>query len=103
MLDNLSRYIPNDDKINEILKPINIPVFIMNLDHFESLGRNSDEYEAFVSWWCKEGIYSDEYQQFCGSGSTNRNKIWGRMETMDKYLDKFIEEHFIDEKIAKAS
>lgn len=103
LLDNLSRYIPNDDKINEILKPINIPVFIMNLDHFESLGRNSDEYEAFISWWCKDGIYSDEYQQFCGSGSTNRNKILGRMETMDKYLDKFIEKHFIDEKIAKAS
>ena len=89
LLDKLNRYIPNDDKINEILKPINIPVFIMNLDHFESTDRSSDEYEAFISWWCKEGIHSEEYQQFCGSGSTNKNKIWGRMEIMDKCFDLF--------------
>lgn len=92
LLDKLNRYIPNDDKINEILKPINIPIFIMNMDHFESTDRNSDEYEAFISWWCKEGIHSEDYQQFCGSGSTNRNKVWGRMETMDKCLDTFVDE-----------
>lgn len=94
LLNKLNRYIPNDDKINEILKPINIPIFMLNLDHFEGLGRNSDEYEAFISWWCKKGIYSDEYQAFCGSGSTNRAKVWGRMETMDKALDTFIENNF---------
>lgn len=94
LLNKLNRYIPNDDKINEILKPINIPIFMLNLDHFEGLGRNSDEYEAFISWWCKEGIYNDEYQAFCGSGSTNRAKVWGRMETMDKALDTFIENNF---------
>ena len=98
LLDKLNRYIPNDDTINEILKPINIPIFIMNLDHFESTDRNSDEYEAFISWWCKEGIYSDDYQKFCGSGSTNRAKVWGRMETMDKYLDTFVEENFLQTK-----
>lgn len=90
LLDKLNRYIPNDDRINEILKPINIPIFIMNLDHFESTDRNSEEYEAFITWWCKEGIYSDDYQRFCGSGSTNRNKVWGRMEIMDKALDDFL-------------
>ncbi len=100
LLDKLNRYIPNDDTINEILKPINISVFIMNLDHFESTDASSDEYEAFISWWCREGIYSDDYQQFCGSGSTNRSKIWGRMETMDKCFDKFVNEHFVQ---AKAS
>lgn len=103
LLDKLNRYIPTDDNINEILKPINIPVFIMNLDHFESLDRDSGEYEAFMSWWCKEGIYNEEYQHFCGSGSTNRNKIWGRMETMDKALDKFIEENFGNVNIAQVS
>lgn len=100
LLDKLNRYIPNDDKINEILKPINIPIFMMNLDRFESTDRNGDEYEAFISWWCKEGIHSDDYQQFCGSGSTNKAKVWGRMETMDKCLDTFIKENFIQ---AKAS
>lgn len=100
LLDKLNKYIPNDDKINEILKPINIPVFIMNMDHFESLERPAEEYEAFISWWCKEGIHSDDYQKFCGSGSTNKAKVWGRMETMDKCLDTFIEENFIQ---AKAS
>lgn len=100
LLDKLNKYIPNDDKINEILKPINIPVFIMNMDHFESLERPAEEYEAFISWWCKEGIHIDDYQKFCGSGSTNKAKVWGRMETMDKCLDTFIEENFIQ---AKAS
>lgn len=90
LLDKLNKYVPNDDTINEVLKPINIPVLIMNLEHFESLGKNVDEYEAFILWWCKEGIYSDDYQRFCGSGSTNRNKVWGRMETMDKCLIKFL-------------
>ena len=102
LLDKLNRYIPNDDTINEILKPINIPIFIMNLDHFESTDRNSDEYEAFISWWCKEGIYSDDYQQFCGSGSTNKAKVWGRMETMDKCLDLFTAESTDEEVMAIA-
>ncbi len=94
LLDKLNRYIPTDDNINEMFKPINIPVFIMNLDHFEGLGRDSREYEAFVVWWCKEGIHSEEYQHYCGSGSTNRNKVLGRMETMDKALDKFLNKDF---------
>lgn len=93
LLDKLNRYIPDDEKLNEALKPINIPVFIMNLDHFEGLDRNENEYQAFITRWCREGIYSSEYQAFCGSGSTNRNKIWGRMEAMDKALDKFIDEN----------
>ena len=100
LLDKLNRHILDDSEINEVLKPINIPIFILNMDHFESLGRPAEEYEAFISWWCKEGIYSDDYQKFCGSGSTNKAKVWGRMETMDKYLDTFIKENFIQ---AKAS
>lgn len=94
LMNKLNRYIPNDDNINEVLKPINIPIFIMNLDHFESLDRSNDEYETFISWWCKEGIYNDEYQKYCGSGSTNKAKVWGRMEVMDKALDMFIKDNF---------
>lgn len=96
LLDKLNRFIPATDEINEILKPINIPIFVMNLDHFESLDRDSDngEYEAFISWWCEKGIYGDDYQHYCGSGSTNKAKVWGRMEVMDKHLDMFIEENF---------
>lgn len=90
LLDKLNKYVLDDDEINEVLKPINIPIFIMNLDHFESLSRNSDKYEAFISWWCKEGIHSADYQKFCGSGSTNRAKVWGRMETMERCLDDFL-------------
>lgn len=100
LLDKLNRYVLNDDEINEVLKPINIPIFIMNLDHFESLERPAEEYEQFITDWCIEEIHSDDYQKFCGSGSTNKAKVWGRMETMDKCLDTFIKENFIQ---AKAS
>lgn len=90
LLDKLNKHIIDEADVNEVLKPINIPILIMNLERFESLGRNLDEYDAFISWWCKEGIYCEEYQKFCGSGSTNRAKVWGRMETMDRCLDDFL-------------
>ncbi|MCM1059640.1 MAG: hypothetical protein NC452_05045 [Eubacterium sp.] len=90
LLDKLNRYLPDDDEINEVLKPINIPIFIMNVDHFEALERPAEEYEQFITDWCKNGILNTDYQKFCGSGSTNRNKVWGRMEVIDKCLDDFL-------------
>lgn len=100
LLDKLNRYIINEDDVNETLKPINIPIFIMNLDHFEFLERPAEEYEQFITNWCRNEIKNTDYQQFCGSGSTNRAKVWGRMETMDKYLDTFIKENFIQAKVS---
>lgn len=91
LLNKLDRCVINEEEVNEVLKPINIPIFIMNLDHFESFGKSEDKYEQFITHWCRNEIKNSEYQHFCGAGSTNRNKVWGRMETMDKALDMFIE------------
>lgn len=92
LLNKFHKALPDDDNLNKILKPINIPAFLMNLEYFESLDQPIEKYEEFIAWWCETGCEESNYSRYCGSGSTNRNKVWGRMETMNKCLDNFLEE-----------
>lgn len=97
LINTLHKSMTDDDDLNKLLKPINIPTFIMNLEYFEGLDQPSERYVEFIEWWCKTGSEESEYSQYCGSGSTNRNKVWGRMEAMNKCLDDFLEKNKSEE------
>lgn len=91
LINTLHKSMIDDDNLNKLLKPINIPTLIMNLEYFEGLDQPSERYVEFIEWWCKTGCEESEYSQYCGSGSTNRNKVWGRMEIMNKCLIRFLD------------
>lgn len=94
LIDKLNISIPTDDDTDKLLKPINIPIFLMNLEYFESLNQPMEKYEEFITEWCLNDCESSEYMNYCGSGSTNRNKVWGRIEVINRYLDNFLNGKF---------
>ena len=89
ILDNLNNNITDSDDNNKRLKPINLPIIVMNEDFREELDISEDAYSDFLEEWFEKGCKEENYLKNCGSGSTHKAKVEGRIKAMNDYLQKF--------------
>lgn len=92
ILDKLNDNIVDTDDNNKILKPINIPAIVMNADFCDENDVSDIDYEKFITDWFETGCKSNEYLECCGSGSTHKAKVEGRVKVMNDFLLNFIGE-----------
>lgn len=90
LVEKLNENIVDSDENNKYLKPINIPVLIMNMDCFEGMDSTGRAYQEFINNWIKTDCKKSNYLDFCGSGSTHKAKVEGRVNTINEYLQNFV-------------
>ena len=90
IFDKLNNSIIDSDDNNKYLKPINIPILVMNMDYFEGLESTDKVYQEFINNWITTDYKKSNYLDFCGSGSTHKAKVEGRVNTINEYLQDFI-------------
>lgn len=92
ILDKLNDNIVDTDENNKLLKPINIPAIVMNADFCDENDVSDVDYEKFITDWFEIGCKGNEYLECCGSGSTHKAKVEGRVKAMNDFLLNFIGE-----------
>lgn len=92
ILDKLNDNIVDTDENNKLLKPINIPAIVMNADFCDENDVSDVDYEKFITDWFETGCKGNEYLECCGSGSTHKAKVEGRVKAMNDFLLNFIGE-----------
>jgi len=69
----------------KVLKKINIPIIILMTDTAIDKKIQPD---AFHDWLLYFFVSNKEYSQYCSSGSIKKEKVAGRIETMEKHFYK---------------
>ena len=62
----------------------------MNMDCFEGMDSTGRTYQEFINNWIKTDCKKSNYLDFCGSGSTHKAKVEGRVNTINEYLQNFV-------------
>ena len=95
LYDKLFCVLPDYDKeLDKNLKKINIPIIIKNIDMVDKMETviSDKKYEEFLLDWFIEGMICSGYTEYCGQGSTSKEKVRGRISLMRKSLDTFVED-----------
>jgi len=94
LFDKLFSVLPYSEDIDKQLKKIHIPMLIMNLDAIDGLDVDyeltDDEYKAFLNKWFEVWNETSGYTDFCGTGSTGKSKVEGRVSIMTRELRDYV-------------
>lgn len=93
LFDQLFNLLPYSEDIDKQLKKIHIPMLIMNIDALGALDEDNEiteeQYTEFLKKWFDVWCETSGYMDFCGSGSTSKAKVEGRMFAMDRELREY--------------
>ncbi len=93
LFDRLFEVLPYSEDIDRQLKKIHIPMLIMNLDALGALDEDNEiteeQYTEFLKKWFGVWNETSGYVDFCGAGSTSKQKVEGRVFTMERELREF--------------
>lgn len=95
LFQQLNKMLPEqDNELDKVLTTANIPVFLMNLEKFNSMLEDKDitevQYKSFLKYWIELGIKKEEYTLYYGKSIFARANIEGRIEVMEKALINFL-------------
>lgn len=95
LYDKLFCVLPYYDKeLDKILKKINIPIIIKNMDTVDKIEAviSDKDYEEFLLEWFTDGMICSGYIGYCGQGATSKTKVTKRISAMKNYLNTFVED-----------
>lgn len=83
-----------NEELDKKFKKIHIPVLVMNLDAIGGLDVDyeltDEEYTNFLTKWFDVWSETSGYMDFCGSGSTGKTKVEGRVSVMERELRDYV-------------
>ncbi|MCD7777351.1 MAG: DUF262 domain-containing protein [Clostridiales bacterium] len=94
LFEELDRLLPQTNIDDEVFKPANVPVFIMNMDKYKSMLENGEitkeEYKNFLAYWVKEGYFKPHFQSWCDKAISDKRQVDARIDIMEKELLVFL-------------
>lgn len=100
LIQKLDECFGGDEEDEKFLKKINIPALVMNAVLYTELEDDitESEYENFLIDFVRNGVYQSYYLDNCGQGSTSKNKVEGRIQCINEWL-----QNIADQKMLKGS
>ena len=107
MFDILDEILPIHEGIQEILKPKEFFIVMNNFSHFLTKGYKNECYAMFLKTFVEElknigyipieedGVFLS-YSEICPRGEKSTGAVVDRVESMDYWLDKYLEENCAD-------
>lgn len=94
LFDELDKLLPQGNIADEVFKPLNVPVFIMNMDKYKSMLENGEitekEYRNFLAYWVTEGYFKPHFQSWCDRAISDKRQVDARIDIMEKELLVFL-------------
>jgi hypothetical protein len=86
LFEKLNKAIPETEKPHKMMKKINIPIFAYHIQTIDELGISLERYGKWIQDFMDSYTSDSEYASYCGQGSTSKNKVWARVQYVDKRL-----------------
>lgn len=86
LFNKLNKALPKSEKVNRLMKKINIPMFVYHIQTIDEIGMPLEKYGEWIQKFLNEYTPNCEYALLCGQGSTSKVKVMGRLEYIDKQL-----------------
>ena len=86
LFSKLNEALPKPEKVNKLMKKINIPMFAYHIQTVDALGMSLEKYGEWMQDFLNSYTPECEYASYCGQGTTSKAKVMGRLEYIEKQL-----------------
>ena len=86
LFSKLNEALPKPEKVNKLMKKINIPMFAYHVQTVDEIGMPLEKYGEWIQHFLNSYTPECGYSQYCGQGTTKKAKVMGRVEYIEKQL-----------------
>lgn len=86
LFSKLNEALPKPEKVNKLMKKINIPMFAYHVQTVDAIGMSLEKYGEWIQNFLNSYTPDCEYASYCGQGTTSKAKVMGRVEYIEKQL-----------------